>query len=123
MMGQNMENRRHHGAEQETAACQYLEKQGYTILERNYFVQGAELDIIAMDGQVLCFIEVRSRHDSLRGHPLETVTPAKQRNIIRAAKYYIMRNQPDCPMRFDVVGIVENPYEITLVKNAFQADY
>lgn len=118
----DQENRRQQGFDQETIAANYLVEHGYQIIARNYYVRGAELDIIAMDGDILCFIEVRSRLNAKLGHPLETVSRAKQKNIIKAAKYYIMENQPECPLRFDVVGIVLNPYEITLVKDAFQTE-
>ncbi len=116
-------NRRALGSSQEEAAVQYLAERGYTVIERNYNIRGGEIDIIAKDGETLCFVEVRSRKNADLGHPLASVTRGKQLHLVRAAKHYLMTH-PDleCPMRFDVVGIVLNPYEITLVQNAFYAE-
>ncbi len=116
-------NKRSLGNSQEEAAAAYLIERGYQIIERNYLLRGGEIDIIAKDGETLCFVEVRSRKNADLGHPLASVTLSKQRHLVRAAKHYLMTHPGlDCPMRFDVVGIVLNPYEITLVQNAFYAE-
>ncbi len=116
-------NKRALGNNQEEAAVAYLKEAGYQIIARNYQIRGGEIDIIAQDGETLCFVEVRSRRSTNLGHPLESVTRSKQMHLIRAARHYLMAHPGlDCPMRFDVIGIVLNPYSITLVKNAFYAE-
>ena len=69
------------------------------------------------------FVEVRHRADCRHGHPLETVNLAKQRRLIRAARFYLQRNGLSCPCRFDVVGVIGTPprLEFTWVRAAFDA--
>jgi putative endonuclease len=105
---------------EETAAA-YLKTQGYSILERNWHKQYAELDIVALDGDCLVFVEVKSRFGSDFDRPEEAMTPWKIRTLMRAAELYKLYH-PDLPdfMRIDFVGIVfknNNPIEINLIKN------
>lgn len=114
------------GARWEAMAERHLEQAGYQILERNWRGGGSEIDRIAMDGEFLCFVEVRARSRADYGNPIETIDRRKQTFIVRGAKAYIMRFPPGgCPMvRFDVVAIVDlgdgHP-EIMLHRNAFDA--
>lgn len=118
------------GREAEMLAVSFLESQDYQIVRRNYRVAGGEVDIIAWDGAVLCFIEVRSRASSEFGDPLETINSLKISRIVRATRRYLedelSENEAPWPvMRFDAVGIVlENdaPPAITLVRDAFCVD-
>lgn len=71
----------------EDAACLYLEKKGYQILERNVRVPGAEVDILALDGSCLVIVEVRLRRSTCYGSPEESVTAAKRRRLQRAALF------------------------------------
>lgn len=105
----------------EDAAWAHLASTGYRLVTRNYRARGGEIDIIAFDGDVLCFVEVRGRAESEHGDPLETISPAKVSRIIRAARAYIETlPQPWPVMRFDVVGITGNPpRDIRLVRDAF----
>jgi putative endonuclease len=90
--------------EQEAAA--FLKKQGYRILERNYRCVFAEVDIIAKERGVICFIEVKTRSSQAFGHPAEAITRAKRRHIARAALAYLQKNKLlDAPARFDVVAV------------------
>lgn len=106
----------------EQLAAQHLVAQGYRIVERNYRCRRGEIDIIAEDGGVLCFVEVRSVASRAFGDPLETIKPAKQRRILLAARHYITtRRIRDKAIRFDVVGVVHQPeLEIRLVRGAFE---
>lgn len=90
----------------EEAAASYLQSKGMRLLERNYRYRRNEIDLIARDGATLCFIEVKTRLSTAKGHPLEAVTTAKQREIIKAATAYLSFDQnPEQPCRFDVVAI------------------
>ena len=73
----------------EDLAVMVLENNGYRILERNFGTKVGELDIIAMKGGVIHFVEVKTRNGSTCGYPSEAVTPAKQRHIRKAAEYYL----------------------------------
>lgn len=110
------------GSRAEQTAATFLEKQGYRILERNYRCRRGEIDIVAEEGEVLCFVEVRSTESRAFGDPLETIGDAKQARIIRAARHYLAtRRVDDRQVRFDVVGIVYQPrLEIQLVRGAFE---
>lgn len=113
-------NRRTVGSQYEQKAAQYLEEQGYRILERNYRCKLGEIDLIARDGVWLVFVEVKYRLDARAGYGLESVDVRKQRRIARAASWYLYEKhiREDWPCRFDVVSFLGE--EITLIKDAFQ---
>jgi putative endonuclease len=111
---------RESGASAEERAVDHLRRQGYRILARNLRLGIGELDIVALDGEVLAFVEVRSRSRADRGSALETVDAAKQRRLVRLASLYLARHrQPGRVCRFDVVGITAG--DIVLVRDAFRA--
>lgn len=112
-------NRRRIGTEQETRVLEYLQKQGYEILVRNFYTKYGEIDLIAKKDGYLVFVEVKYRSDERFGAPEEAVGFRKQRNIIAAARYYLYKNgiSFDTPCRFDVAGIIGN--EIRITENAF----
>ena len=114
-------NRRALGSEKEREACRYLERKGYRILATNYWCRGAELDIVARDGGVLVFVEVKYRRSPKFGSGLCAISPKKIRSITRCARYYIYRERipPNMPMRFDVVAMDENG--VTHLEHAFEA--
>lgn len=103
----------------ETQAAVFLEKQGYQILERNFRCPAGEIDLIAKEGEYLCFVEVKYRSERETGTPEEAVDARKQKRISRAALYYLMKQGlgDTTPCRFDVVGI--RPDRIRVTKNAF----
>jgi putative endonuclease len=111
------------GARGEDLAVEHLERNGYRILERNYRCRGGEIDIVAEEGIVLCFVEVRSCASAAFGGPLQTVRSRKQLRIIRAARHYLtIRRCADREARFDVVGITYEPeLQIELVRGAFES--
>ena len=110
------------GAVFESVAAAFLKKQGFEIVEQNVRMKFAEIDLVCRDGDVLCFVEVRSRAHSRFGSPEATVDYRKQAKIMKAASAYLQRLYPRIPRcRFDVVAIkgsVDNP-EISHFKNAF----
>ena len=103
----------------ETQAAVFLEKQGYQILERNFRCPAGEIDLIAKEGEYLCFVEVKYRSERETGTPEEAVDARKQKRISRAALYYLMKKGlgDTTPCLFDVVGI--RPDRIRVTKNAF----
>ena len=103
----------------ETQAAVFLEKQGYQILERNFLCPAGEIDLIAKEGEYLCFVEVKYRSERETGTPEEAVDAKKQKRISRAALFYLMKQGlgDTTPCRFDVVGI--RPEWIRVTKNAF----
>lgn len=121
-------SRQKFGRTGESAAADFLKKQGYKILERNHRNPMGEIDIIARDKRTLVFVEVKSRRSRGFGHPKYAVTYTKQRKISQTALYYLKStgSQND-RARFDVVTVsatddVENP-KIEIVKNAFELAY
>jgi putative endonuclease len=109
----------------ESAAADYLQRTGYIIVDKNYRTRMGEIDIIAYDGPVLAFIEVKSRRSMRFGTPAEAVSLRKQRKLIALALQYISNKKPSYKsMRFDVVEVVlENGRvkEVCLIKDAFQS--
>lgn len=108
----------------ETAACQYLEKNGCSVLKRNYHCRTGEIDIIAKDGETIVFCEVKTRLSKAFGTPGEFVDYKKQEKIIKTALYYLGRD--DIDMRFDVVEVMYRicgdcfaVTEINHIKSAF----
>jgi putative endonuclease len=94
------------GASAEAQAAELLLASGYRIVERNFRCDAGELDLVARDGAVLVFVEVRMRSDAEHGHALHMIGAAKQRRVIRVARCYLAIKAPafdEC--RFDVVAI------------------
>jgi len=101
------EGRRAQGDAAEERACRHLDRSGFTIVERNYRTKGGEIDIVARKGDVLVFVEVRSLEVPDFGTPEESVTPAKRRRIVVAARHYLSKVPPSSwrEARFDVIAI------------------
>lgn len=99
---------RHIGNEAEELACAYLESKGWTILDRNYFFEHAEVDIVAYDETAIVFVEVKMRSNTRFGHPQEYVTEEKAALVFKAAEAWIYERKMDgSPVRFDVVAILQ----------------
>jgi putative endonuclease len=115
------QNNRKLGSEYETLAAEYLRTQHYEILERNFRCRQGEIDIIARDGEYLCFVEVKYRANGEAGRAADAVNYRKQQKIVRVAEYYLMKHGLNewTPSRFDVVAI--DGTDITLFRNAYQA--
>lgn len=112
-------NKRQVGSDYEQRAAKYLKEKGMSILEMNYRNRGGEIDIIAKDGEYICFIEVKYRTTSQYGSPLEAVNFRKQQQIRKVALYYLMRQGLSewTPCRFDVIAFEGE--ELMHLENAF----
>lgn len=111
------------GDKGEDYACDLLIESNFTIIERNYHFGHGEIDIIAMDGEVLVFIEVKARKNLEFGDPIQGVTKNKQRQIRKIAEGYLMEKKiSDVDCRFDVVGVLLRGNEapkMNRIENAF----
>lgn len=95
------------GRRGEAEAAKYLRGIGYRIVATRERLLRGDIDLVALDGRTVVFVEVRSRSDTAHGHPAETVGPAKQRRIVQLATAYIRRHRlEDCAARIDVVTVV-----------------
>jgi len=113
------------GKEGERVAERYLQKKGYTLVERNYRCPAGELDLIVLDRRVVVFVEVKTRTGHGFGSPLEAVEFRKQRKMIRAAQFFLAEKRlQQRDARFDVVGVswpgrdpvvehIENAFELS----------
>ncbi len=107
------------GTRGEKAVACYLEKNGFTVLAKNYRLRGGEVDIIATKKELLVFVEVKTRIEKT-SHLSEVVTVAKQKKIIFAARHFIANTNPtDKAYRFDVALVQGADLEITYIDNAF----
>ncbi len=118
--------RRWFGTRSERAAARYLKRQGFRILARNYSCPHGELDLVAVEGRCVVFVEVRSTggDDPLR--PALSVDHQKQRRLTDLALYYLRQHRLlDCMARFDVLAISWPPDKrepvIVHYRQAFEA--
>ncbi|HOX44275.1 MAG TPA: YraN family protein [Myxococcota bacterium] len=110
------------GASAEDRAAEYLVAHGYRIVERNATNRLGEIDLVAEDGEVLVFVEVRSRSHPDQVHPAATVTRKKQQQIVRTAlAWCALHRVRDRMLRFDVVAVLGPEGAIELYQNAFEA--
>jgi putative endonuclease len=110
------------GQEWENLAEKRLKEAGYRIRSRNFRTKVGEIDFVAEDGGVLCFIEVKGRRSLRFGAPEEAVNAEKQRRIFRAAQAYLQRERlEDAACRFDVVAVLEGRADpsVTILRDAF----
>lgn len=108
----------------EDEAARVLKRQGYRVIERNYRSSAGEIDIIAMEGDTIVFVEVKTRGGGAFGEGKEGVTLIKQRRIISAAfNYLAMKGVEGAPVRFDVVSInvKDGIFTTEVIRNAFEA--
>ena len=117
------------GAEGEKIAAEYLRQHGLVLAARNVVTSHAELDLIALDGDDLCFVEVKTMTEQSRaqfGDPAKKVTEEKQRRITLAAAEFLAKNAhrfPDKTPRFDVVEVTFTSRKVLAhhIKDAFEA--
>ncbi len=108
----------------EQIIADWLEKKGVTILAKNYQTKLGEVDLIVTKNETVAFVEVKTRQHKYFAIS-NTVTPSKQKKIIRAAKSFVLKSGiTDKVLRFDVATILyqENDYTIQYIPNAFQAN-
>lgn len=113
------------GKNGEDEAVKYLEKQGYTIIERNFMCKQGEIDIIALNEKYLVFVEIKSRTSNEFGLPSESVTERKKKHMIKAIQYYLYkRNLENVNIRIDVIEVYvkDEKYTINHIKQIIWID-
>jgi putative endonuclease len=105
----------------EELAVEFLKQNGYDILETNWTFQKAEIDIIAQKDSILAVIEVKTRSSIAFGLPQDFVKPKKIQLLVKAVNEYIVSNDLDVDVRFDIIAIYkeENTYKIEHFEDAF----
>lgn len=105
----------------EEMAVEFLQQNGYTILETNWTFQKAEIDIIAQIDNILAVVEVKTRSSIEFGLPQDFVKPKKIQLLVKAVNEYVLVNDLDVTIRFDIIAICkeENNYKIDYIKDAF----
>ena len=113
------------GQRGEDLAVIYLKKKGYQILERNWRFSKAEIDIIAKDGEILVFVEVKTRSTAIFGEPEESITSKKEDLISDAAAVYMDTIDHDWEIRFDIISIIltDEGHSIKHFKDAFFSEW
>ncbi len=109
----------------EKAVCRFLEKHEYEIVKRNFTIRGGEIDIIASKGEMLAFVEVKTRHSGAMTSGEEAITAAKKKSLIRTAEEYIRKfGCENMKFRFDVAVVSCDDRKLTGIRyytNAFDA--
>ncbi len=109
------------GKKGELLAVEYLLKNGYKIVEKNYRYQKAEVDIIAKKAAILVAVEVKTRSSAYFGDPQDFVNSKKIQLLVRGMDAYVVKNDLDVEIRFDIIAIIiaKNKYKIEHIKDAF----
>jgi putative endonuclease len=120
-----VDHRQSFGKRGEDLACEELKRRGYLIVDRRFRTRCGELDIVARDGPVLVFVEVKARSSSSFGSPSESITWKKRRRLCAMAESYMfLKRLSDAACRFDVVSILENGsgHTVELMRGAFDME-
>ena len=97
------------GKQGEKTAVAYLAKNGYDILEQNFYFDKAEIDIIAQKNkETIVVVEVKTRNSNFFGNPQDFVSPSKIKLLVKAANEYIISKNIDVEVRFDIIAIIKN---------------
>ena len=108
----------------EALVADYLRGRSYRLLAHSYHCRFGEIDLIAWDGDTLCFVEVKTRTNTQMGLPREYVTAGKQARLRKTALFYLSSHDLDCPTRFDVAEVYTDaagkPQSIEYLEDAFQ---
>jgi len=104
------------GKKGEELAVDFLQKNGYQILERNWRFKKAEVDIISQKNDVLAVVEVKTRSSSYFGNPQDFVNPKKIKLLVEAINEYVTSKNLDVDVRFDIIAVLKN-------KNAFEIEH
>jgi len=109
------------GKKGEQLAIDYLIKQGYKIVERNWRFQKAEIDIIARKEETLISVEVKTRSSNNFGNPQDFVNPKKIKLMVLAMNEYVLKKDLNVEVRFDIVAITKNKvsFNIEHLEDAF----
>jgi putative endonuclease len=122
-VGRGVDQRQSLGKRGEDLACQELKRRGYAILDRRFRTRCGELDIVAKDGNVFVFVEVKARSGCRFGTPFESLTWQKRQRLSSMAESYLfLKRLSGVACRFDVVSILESPdgCTIELIRGAFE---
>lgn len=105
----------------EELAVDFLQKNGYEIRETNWTFQKAEIDVIAQKDSILAVIEVKTRTSTAYGLPQEFVKPKKIQLLVKAVNEYVVLNDLDVEVRFDIIAIhkEENEFKLEHIEDAF----
>ena len=116
-----MANHNQLGKKGEQLAVDFLIENGYDIVERNYRFNKAEVDIIAQKKDVLAIIEVKTRSTTDFGNPQDFVKPKQIKNLVKAVDEYVIVNNLEVDVRFDIIAIVkeEQQFNIEHLEDAF----
>ena len=109
------------GRDAEDLAVRFLQRHGLRIVARNWRCRFGEIDVVACDGPLLVFVEVRARTSRSHGGAAESITAAKRRKLVAAANLYLARSGSERPCRFDAL-LIEADARIEWVRDAITAD-
>lgn len=118
-MAKPKKSKQEQGLEAEDRACAFLERNGLTIVERNYRWKHGEIDIIAKDGDCHVFVEVRYRDNPERGSSIESVTPQKLHHVVQSVKHYLLSEDlyDKIMTRIDIIGFEHDLGDPIWLKN------
>ena len=111
------------GRRSEQLACDFLQRRGWQILDRNYRAGHKEIDIVARRGETVAFVEVKARSSLAYGFPSEFVNWKKQAEVARAARAWLQLHvEPNLEYRFDIIAIARdgNSYSLEHLENAWR---
>lgn len=110
------------GNQAEKVALSYLQQQGLILIAKNYQTKLGEIDLIMQDGRQIVFVEVRLRKNNHFGSASESITPAKQRKIVKTAAFFLQQHDGNLACRFDVIVMSKCEIsDVEWIKNAFDA--
>ncbi|HEX7415435.1 MAG TPA: YraN family protein [Bacteroidia bacterium] len=107
------------GKNGEEQAAEFLKEAGYQILALNWRFRHLEIDIIAQKGKELIIVEVKTRETDIFGTPESFVTKDKQRKLIKAANEYVIQNNLDLEVRFDIISVITSTNKVYHIKDSF----
>ena len=108
-----MAQHNHFGEWGEELAKRYLQQQGYVIIDSDWKSGHRDIDIVAMDGDEVVLVEVKTRSNDHFSEPLDAVNYRKMMNLRRAFNHYIKYHRVSNSVRFDIIGIIGSPEEGT----------
>lgn len=103
----------------EDMACNFLRKNGLKLIQANFYSRFGEIDLIMHDGESFVFVEVKKRSLGFN-HAIESITPAKQRKLMKTAQYFLLKLGRDVNCRFDAI-VIDNNDNIEWLKNIISA--
>lgn len=104
------------GAEGESAACTFLEAEGFSIISKNFYAgRSGEIDVVAAKAKLLVFAEVKARNSEAYGGGIYSITESKKKKLRASAKYYLLKNplynSPEYDIRFDLIIVKDGKIE------------